>query len=180
MGEAKRKRSASTQSFLKTLDDWSFPDSQWERETVNEILGLPVYTAVRYPAEVLAYMKMPVKECHANAQFMEQNDPDGEIRRVSGWWPQDGNFVLHSVILRKGQHFCVTPQQIACPDSFDFIPDSKIEWRDEGDIRQAYRSGVAIRYGVRLDPRKTLEEIEIVRARLRSGMSVYQATKKEI
>lgn len=178
VGEAKRKLAEARASFLAELEKWSFPPTEWEAHTVAEISQLPVVKVTRYPDEHLAYMRMPPRECHANARFMQDNDPDKQLRQVTGWWPQDGQYVLHSVVDQHGEYVCVTPAPMYVSRSFDFIPDEKIEWRDEGDYRTAYRDGIEIGPGVRADPAKTLAELEGMRQRLLSGMNPYQAVKR--
>ncbi|AUX78890.1 hypothetical protein [Sinorhizobium fredii] len=178
MGEAKRKTEKTRVSFLAELDKWYFPTTEWEARTVAEISQLPVVKVTRYPDDTLAYMRMPPRACHANARFMQDNDPDKRLRQVTGWWPQDGHYVLHSVVDQHGEYVCVTPAPMYVGRTFDFIPDEKIEWRDEGDYRTGYRNGIEIGPGVRADPAKTLAELESMRQRLLSGMNPYQAVKR--
>lgn len=175
MGEAKRNMEKLRASFLAELDNWSFPPTDWEARTVVEIQKLPVVMVRRYPDDALKYMRMPPRECHKNARFMQDNDPDGRLRQVSGWWFQNGNYVLHSVVDQYGDLVCVTPAPLHRENPFPFIPDAKIEWRDEGDYRVPYRDGVEIGPGVRADPEMTLTELAKVRARLESGMNPYKA-----
>jgi hypothetical protein len=177
VGEAKRKLEEARATFLQELEKWSFPVSDWEARTVAEISKLPVVRVKRYPDDALAYMRMPPKECHKNARFMQDNDPDKRLRQVTGWWPQDGQYVLHSVVDQYGEYVCVTPAPMHHEDTFDFIPDDKIEWRDEVDYRVAYRDGVAIRPGVRSDPLKAIDDMKVVKERLLSGMNPYQAVQ---
>ncbi|MDX3925169.1 MAG: hypothetical protein QHC90_05085 [Shinella sp.] len=178
MGQAKRKLEEARASFLAELDSWSFPATEWEAKVVADIGSLPVVKVTRYPDEALAYMRMPPRECHKNARFMQDNDPDKRLRQVTGWWPQDGQFVLHSVVFQNGDFVCVTPAPMHSGRTFEFIPDDKIEWRDEGDYRVAYRDGMEVGPGVRADPAKTLVEIERVRQRLLSGMNPFQAVRR--
>jgi hypothetical protein len=178
VGEAKRKLEEARKLFIAELDKWSFQATKWEARTVAEITELPVVKVTRYPDDTLAYMRMPPRECHKNARFMQDNDPDKQLRQVTGWWPQDGQYVLHSVVDQYGVHVCVTPTPMHSGGTFDFIPDDKIEWRDEGDYRVAYRDGEEIGPGVRADPAKTLAEIERMRQRLLTGMNPYQAAQR--
>ena len=178
LGEAKRKLADTRASFLQELEKWSFPTSDWEIKTVIEISQLPAVRVTRYPDEVLAYMRMPPRECHKNARFMQDNDPEKRLKQVTGWWPQEGQYVLHSVVDQHGEYVCVTPTPLHSEQTFDFIPDDKIEWRDEGDYRVAYRDGVAIGPGVRSDPPKMIAEMKAIRDRLMSGMNPYKAVQK--
>lgn len=178
MGEAKRKLEKVRASFIAELDNWSFSPTEWESRTVAEIQALPVIKVMRYPDDALEYMRMPPRECHKNARFMQDNDPNGRLKQVTGWWMQDGNYVLHSVVDQYGDYVCVTPAPLHPENPFDFIPDEKIEWRDEGDFRVAYRDGVKIGPGVRSNPTKAIADLEEIRSRLLSGMNPYEAVKR--
>lgn len=176
MGEAKRKLEELRRSFLAEIESWTFPATEWEARTVAEIRALPSVTVRRYPDEVLAQMRMPPRQCHPNARFMQDNDPERRLRHVVGWWPQGGNYVLHSVVDQYGQYVCVTPAPFH-PTLFEFIPDPKITWQDEGDRRIAHRDGVPIGPGVRIDPARTIAEIQLIKAKLLSGMNPYEACR---
>lgn len=178
MGAAKRKREELRKALLEEMDKWSFPSTEWETRTVEEIRKLPVVKVRRYPDDTLAWMRMPPRQCHANARFMQENDPERRARQVTGWWVQEGDYLLHSVVARDGEYLCVTPAPLHQDDLFDFIPDPKIEWREEGDHRVAYRDDVEIGPGVRSDPVGTLAKIEEMRARLLSGMNPYEVVKR--
>lgn len=178
MGESKRKLEAVRKLFLDEFKKWAFPITDWEVKTVEQIRNLPVVRARRYPDDALEWMRMPARECHANARFMQDNDPEGRLKQVTGWWLQEGNYVLHSVVDQYGTYMCVTPAPLHREYEFDFIPDPKIEWRDEGDHRVAYRDGVKIGPGVRSDPAETLEVLDKIRTRLLSGMNPYEAVRK--
>jgi hypothetical protein len=146
--------------------------TDWELATVKEIMGLPVITAQRAPADQLEYMRMEPRGCHANAHFMEKNDPQRRMKQIVGWWPQDMVFVLHSIVRTCDGYMCVTPADFKMnPEThFKFIPDPKIKIRPDGKIRSYYRDGVKIGPGVRHDPTQTVADTEIVRQRLYSGM----------
>lgn len=177
MGEAKKKREALKDMALLTIEKWGFPATSWEAATVAEIESLPRVKASRVSTQQLAQMRMPPKQCHKNASFLEENDPEGKNKHITGWWPQDGNYVLHSVILREGEYYCVTPLIIEDYPIFDFIPDPKIEWRDEGDVRSAFRDGVKIGEGVRSDPARTIAQGEFLKDSLARGMNPMEAFK---
>lgn len=179
MGEGKRKLEAVRVEFLTELDKWSFQATEWEATTVAEIKLLPVVQVPRGSDEELAWMRMKPRQCHANARFMEEKDPELRSKQITGWWLQDGNYVLHSIVDQYGQLVCVTPAPLHRENPFAFIPDPKIEWREEGDYRQAYRDGVKIGPGVRTDPAGTLAEIDIIRQRLLSGMNPYKAVQRD-
>jgi hypothetical protein len=179
LGEAKKKREIMRQAILEGLDEWSFPVSQWEKRSVAEIQSLPRVKVNRYPDEVLSYMRMPARRCHENAHFMQNNDPEGKIKHIVGWWVQGEDFVLHSVVLQGDQYVCVTPAPLESENTFEFVPDEKIEWRDEGNVRTAYRDGVAIGKGLRADPEKTLAELDEIRGQILSGADPYDAVRRK-
>lgn len=178
MGEAKRKLEAVRAQFLTELDDWSFPASEWEQQTVSEIALLKVVKVPRGSDADLTWMRMKPRQCHANVAFMVKNDPEQRSKQITGWWLQDGNYVLHSILNQWGQLVCVTPAPYHEENPFDFIPDLKVEWREEGDKLTAYRDDVSIGPGVRSDPARTLADIEEVRTRLLSGMNPFHALAK--
>lgn len=178
MGQARAKLAVVRQMFLANLDDWAFEPTAWEAQTVNEIEKLPVVKVRRYPDNVLKDMRMPARECHANAKYMEDNDPEKRTKHITGWWIQFDCFILHSVILRDGQYACVTPAPYESADVFDFVPDAAIVWRDNGRLRSAFRDDVMIGKGVRKYPSKKLEEVQMLKARLLSGMNPYEAMRR--
>lgn len=178
MGEAKRKMDALRAEFLAQSEQWTFPASEWEARSIEEIKELPFIKVHRPSDEQLEWMRMPAKTCHANARFMEENDPDDRAKRITGWWLQEGNYVLHSIVNQLGNMICVTPSPYSRENPFDFIPDAKIEWREEGDYFEAYRDDVKIGPGLRSDPAKVLAECEDVLNRLLSGMNPYKAVQK--
>ncbi len=124
---------------------------------------------------------MEPRQCHTNARWMEENDPNGRSKHIVGWWAQNENFVLHSVVRHPGnQYVCYTPvDETLVPDrSFRFRPDPKIEKRiGEGNRWSWYRAGVQIRAGVRQNPTQTIANAALVRERLISGMDPYEAVQ---
>jgi hypothetical protein len=175
VGEAKRNRDKRAADLLAWLERWDFPPSDAEANLVREIEKLESVQVRRYPGEVLRQMRMPPNQCHANTQFMVDNDPDGRCRQVSGWLFQVGNYVLHSVVERGEDLFCVTPYPVPVTDTFSFIPDPKIEWVENSKGKEAYRDGYRIEYGVRSDPLETIRINEVVRERIKNGIHPLKA-----
>jgi hypothetical protein len=175
MGEAKQKRAALKALAIKQFERWDFPPSEAEAQAVAEIEKLPVLMVRRYSPEQLEWMGMPPNQCHANARFMQDKDPEGKCRQITGYWPQAGNYVLHSVVERDGELFCVTPTLIGVPDIFPFIPDPDIEWREEGDHRVPYRKGLIVEPGLRTDPEESQRISKVVLARINKGMDPIKA-----
>lgn len=154
--------------------DWDFPDSEWETKAVDEIMALAddAVVVTRVPAAQLEWMRMPAAECHANASWYAKNDPRATM--VTGWWVQFPSFVLHSVVRIGDDYFCVTPTPFD-EGEFHFIPDAKIEWRDTGNVRTAFRDGVAIGPGLRRYPSFTRAQNAMVRARILAGVPLEVA-----
>lgn len=175
MSEANIKRKALKQVLINELQRWDFPPSDAEALAVSEIRKLPKVIVRRYSKQQLDYMRMKPKECHANCRFMQDNDPEGKCKQVSGYWLQSGNYVFHSVVERDGEMFCVTPIMTSGPDEIVFIPDPDIEWRTEGNHWVAYRKGVAVEPGFRSDPIEHKRVASIILARIEAGMHPLKA-----
>ena len=121
---------------------------------------------------------MPPMECHANAIFIQRNDPEKKMRRVSGWIVEDGLFVFHSVVRQGRNLICVTPAPLSNGEThFPFIPDARIKWREVEGFMTAYRGGYKVGPGVRVNPAKTLRDVASVLERLASGLSEYDAVR---
>lgn len=177
MGEAKRKLEAMRASMLKDIERWSFPPSDWEAGLVAEIAQLDMILVERASDDQLAWARMKAQKCHANARFMEVSDPHGKTRQILGWWFQQGQYVLHSIIQQGDTMICVTPSPFNTENPFPFIPDDKIEVREEEDHYVCYRNGQLIGPGVRSDPEGALREGEALRRRLESGVNPYEAMR---
>jgi hypothetical protein len=175
MGEAKRNQEALRAKLIKNISEWSFPPSEWEAKMVSEISKLPVVMVARAPEEQLEWARMKAKECHANARFMAENDPAKQTRQVLGWWPQEGNFVLHSVIQQGDQMICVTPSPFNSENPFPFMPDPEIEAREENDHLVYYRKGQKIGPGFRSDPHEAIRLGLETKKRLEAGGNPYDA-----
>jgi hypothetical protein len=165
--------------LLAEIDLWSFPVTNWELATVKEIDRLPAITVHRVDAAKLESMRMKPRECHANARWLEANDPEAGTKRIIGWWPHGGRHVLHSIVNHRGQYLCFTPvdERMFPETRFEFVPDQKIEVREENGYSSYFRDGQRIGRGVRFDPVQALADLEIARQRLLSGMDPYEAVK---
>ncbi|HEV7353717.1 MAG TPA: hypothetical protein VGN74_11380 [Brevundimonas sp.] len=177
MGEAKRRQAELRDQLLRKADQWAFPPSQWEADTVAELKTLPVVTVERMSAQDIAYMRMPASECHGNCRWYEANDPTGTFRAVVGWLVDpEGNYVLHSVVSDGANYGCITPTVSDRRPFFEFIPDSKIAWQDGDDgYRHAIRDGHAIGPGVRGDPEKTIADVAEIKRKLLAGVHPLKA-----
>ncbi|NMN07524.1 MULTISPECIES: hypothetical protein [unclassified Novosphingobium] len=175
MGQAKRNLEEVRARMISVAERWMFEPSEWEARAVAEIKGLPRVEVSRYPAPVLEMMRMKIGECHANAYFMEREDPEKLCKRVVGWALIEGQLVLHSVVRRSAEMFCVTPAPQGAPDVFTFIPDSDIVAEEiEGRFVHS-RDGQRVDVGLRPDPEVTIEFSKKLLERLRSGMNPYKA-----
>jgi hypothetical protein len=168
MGQARVRREALRQKMLNKSKEWDFPPSPWEAAVCAELREEDVVVIHRAPAEQLAWARMPVNECHANARWYAKNDPSGKARAVAGWWVQWPNFVLHSVIEIEGALICITPSPF-CEAEIPFIPDPKISWMEHGEVYSAIRNGQVVGPGVRVFPAFTMAQNAIVRERLLAG-----------
>ena len=179
MGEASRRKKAQEENMRKmayaALEDWSRPASDWEQNLVKEIDKLPRVKVMREPDHRLLSMKMVPNKCHANAGWYAENDPTGNSRMVTGWWQQDDKYLHHSVVAIGAHYVCITPMMVPAPQIFEFIPDNKIEWRDEGEARIAWRNGQQIGPGLRANIELAIKQNAYVKARLDSGMDVIEA-----
>lgn len=171
MGE--QKLDEGQLAYLRELENWLFPITEWEVKTVAEISTLPMMRVTRAPDHILEHMRMTPRLCHENSRLLQENDPEQRVRQVTGWWLQDGQYLLHSVVDRYGTLICVTPAPLHDEQTFDFIPDAKIEWRDEGNYRNAYRDGVEIGPGVRANPEETIKELKGLKDRILAGEKPY-------
>lgn len=165
-------------SLEKMMLSWQFPASVHEQRIVAELQKADVRLVERADPAVLQWMRMPPMECHANALFIQRNDPEKKMRRVSGWIVEDGLFVLHSVVRKDRNLICVTPAPLSNGEThFTFIPDARIKWREVDGFMTAYRGGYKIGPGVRVDPAKTLRDVALVLERLADGLSKYDAVR---
>lgn len=174
MGEAKRKREHLRAFMLVQMEKWLFPPSEWEREMARELAERPVVQVQRWPPHVLEDSGMPANHCHANTRWYADNDPEKKARQVTGWWKQEGAYVLHSIVERDGKLACITPTPYG-DDELAFIPDPQIEWRaNEADgVMEAFRDGVLIEVGVRVDPEGMIAQLEKDRAELIAAKNPY-------
>lgn len=177
MGEAKRKKAVMKAKMIDQIQRWNFPASEAEVQAVAEINNLPKVLVKRLSKQKMAEGGMIATECHANARFMEVNDPAKELKQVAGYWLQQGNYVFHSVIQTKHGYICITPTLVDSPEVFEFIPDPDIEWREENGFNVAYRKGFKIDAGFRIDPVKTKSMLDTVMARLDAGMDPIEAAR---
>ncbi len=174
MGEAKRKREALRRMMLEKGSEWDFPASDWEADLCAELEALPVLIVPRAPADQLASTKMKANECHTNTFWYVGNDPNKISCAVTGWWVQEPCYVLHSVIEQDGRLICITPSAFG-ETEIPFVPDPKISWQIEGDVRHAMRNGIEIGPGIRKFPALTMAINSIVRERLLAGANPFQA-----
>lgn len=173
-------RNAGHQALLREellfeADGWTFPPSEWEAQIVRELHDMQGYAIPRLPDAELQELELQPNACHANALWCERNDVRGGTKAVTGWWLQGMEFILHSVVHYGGDYCCVTPSRRGDSELL-FYPDPLIEWVDGDGTRVAMRNGQAIGLGVRRFPAFTIAQRELVRMRLRIGMTPDQAS----
>jgi len=176
MGEAKRKREALRRLLLEKGSEWDFPPSDWEVALCSELESQIVLIVPRATAEQLSWARMKANECHGNARWYADNDPEKKARMITGWWVQEPNYVLHSIVERDGQLTCITPSPFETTE-LPFIPDPKISWRVEGEVYHAVRDGRDIGPGIRKFPAFTVAVNAIIRERLSSGANPFHAVE---
>lgn len=173
MSQAKVNRVRRRDEAINFSKQWLFEETDWESQQVKEILHLPVVEVQRAPPEQLAYARMALNKCHENVRWQVKNDPDRLSVAVSGWWLQWPNFVLHSVVARGGQLVCITPNALG-EQSFAFIVDNQIEWREDGEVFSAYRNGGKIGPGLRAFPKVTIKQTSMYLERLTPNADPYK------
>ena len=168
--------------LLFEVEGWTFPASEWEAQIIRDLHDMQGYPIPRLPEAELRELELLPNRCHANALWCEENDSSGRTKAVAGWWLSGMEFIFHSVVFCDGHYCCVTPS-LRGESELNFYPDPLIEWVDHDDERVAMRNGQAIGLGVRRFPAFTIAQRELVRMRLRIGMTSDQATtftRKEI
>lgn len=178
MGEAKQKRERLRALILRETENWTFAPTQQEAEIVADLKNRTPIMVQRAPDDQLAWARMKPRECHANAGWYADNDPTGQCRHVVGWWPQGDLYLLHSVVRTPAGMLCITPQLPDVPNPFPFIPDDRITWRPEGDVRRYYVGDWPILGpGVREDPAYRLEVNAKVREMLLAGQDPWSVMR---
>jgi hypothetical protein len=161
---------------LRNAEQMAFPPTEWEANTLAEILALPRVTVTRPPEEQLLAAGMRPYACHANCFEHAANDPDQISSHVCGWLIYGSDLILHSVVETAGHWFCLTPQLVQAPSKFQFIPDSFIEWLEANDgSTDAFRRGVRLPYALRKYPEHHLRMRDEFLDLIASGMSAFDA-----
>lgn len=161
---------------LWQAEELAFPPTQWERDTLSELVAMPRAVVRRPPEEKLLAAGMLRNNCHANCASQEADYPH-LLRHVSGWIISGHILVLHSVIEVQGQLRCVTPQTVCSPSSFEFIADPKIEWREaiDRDGMDPFRDGTQLPNGLRKYPEHHVRMRDRLRDLMAGGMSAFDA-----
>lgn len=158
----------------------AFEPSEWEANTLLEILTLPRVTVVRPPEEELLAIGMRSNDCHVNCAAQAANDPEGLSRHVWGWYIHGSDLIFHSVVDIGGQWFCLTPQTTRLPSRFQFIPDSQIEWQEspDGTAREPFRCGRRLPQALRKYPRLHVQMRDQFISLIATGMSAADARER--
>ncbi|MGO4440143.1 hypothetical protein [Rhizobium sp. RAF56] len=156
-------------------EQFAFPPTEWEAKTLAEVLSLPRVHVMRPPREELLAAGMVERDCHRNCSVQVTNDPDRSCRHVVGWLIHGSDLILHSVVEWSGYWLCLTPQLVAAPSEFQFIPDPLIEWVETRIGMEAFRGGVAVPHALRKYPEHHLLLRDKFHELLDSGISAYDA-----
>lgn len=170
------RQNALSEMVLWQAEELAFPPTQWEADTLAEVLALPRVTVTRPPEEKLLAAGMVRNHCHVNCSSQAADYP-ALIRHVSGWLISGHMLVLHSVIEVRGQWRCVTPQMVSSPSRFQFIPDPSIVRleADDGKGMDPFRQGVKLPNGLRKYPQHHVRMRDELRALIASGMTALDA-----
>jgi hypothetical protein len=161
---------------LRNAEQMAFPPTEWEANTLAEVLALPRVTVTRPPEEQLLAAGMLPYDCHANCHAQAVNDPDGMSSHVFGWLIYGSDLILHSVIEMRGHWLCLTPQLVRAPSQFQFIPDTLIEWLETSDgARHIFRGGVELPHALRKYPEHHIRMRDEFHDLVASGMSAFDA-----
>lgn len=162
---------------LWQVEGLAFPPTEWEKNTLAEVLALPRVTVTRPPEHHLLAAGMVPNDCHANCSAQAASDPDRLSRHVWGWLISGQIVVLHSVVEMSGQWLCLTPQAMPSPSQFQFIPDPHIEWLEtsDGSGRDAFRLGVKVPTALRKYPEYHVRMWDELRVLTASGVAAFDA-----
>lgn len=162
---------------LRSAEELALPPSDWEAETLSEILALPRVTVTRPPVDGLLAAGMVLHDCHSNCASQAANDPDQLTRHFWGWWIYGPTAVLHSVVEMRGKWLCLTPQARPLPAKFQFIPDLAIEWRvsHDGQSNEPYRGGIPVPNALRKYPERHIRMRDELVAMVALGISAHDA-----
>ncbi|WP_223568317.1 hypothetical protein [Agrobacterium tumefaciens] len=164
---------------LRNIEGVAFSPSDWEADTLAEVLALPRVVVTRPPVDTLLAADMVPYHRHANCAIQEANDPDGTSRHVTGWLVYGSDLILHSVVQIGSEWLCMTPQLEKIPKQFQFIPDPLIEWRESSDGcgNEAFRGGIALHDALRKYPQDHIRARDRFRELMASGLSTFDARK---
>lgn len=175
MGEAKNRREALKKRLLRECDLMEQPVTPFLQRVEDHARSL-IYFQIERDWRARHYGMIP-GECHLNSDFAEENDAQGRIKAVRGWWLNGHALLSHSVIRIDGKLVCITPLEGVAPElasTLWFAEDTLIE-RDQAD-------GKLKIFGEDLPERISMdrEQDAALSARLRSkiaaGMDPYALT----
>jgi len=161
---------------MRNVEWLAFPPTRQEATALKEVLKLPRVVVTRPAHSELIAAGMVPYDCHRNCAAQVANDPDGTSRHVSGWLPHGEDLILHSVVVTNGQWLCLTPQLIASPSRFSFIPDAKIIWCEEANgMKRPLRNGEEIPAALRSNPQRHIAMRDQFMALVASGTPAFEA-----
>jgi hypothetical protein len=166
--------------ILRNAEELAFPPSEWEADTLAEVLALPRVVVTRPPDEDLFVIGMRPNDCHSNCAAQVANDPEGRSRHVSGWYIHGTSLILHSVVEIGSQWVCLTPQIVKTSSRFQFIPDALITWQNtsDGKARDAFRCGRKLPQALRKYPELHIQMRDEFNLLIALGMSAVDARER--
>lgn len=111
--------------MVPLAESWAAPVDPREAVICAELDQLEPVEVQRASEAEMAYMKMLARECHQNCLSYARLDPEDLSKHVIGWIPWPEAYVLHSVIERQRELFCVTPMLTSSRSSL-FIADDRL------------------------------------------------------
>jgi hypothetical protein len=166
--------------ILRNAEELAFLPSEWEADTLAEVLAFPRVVVTRPPDVDLLAIGMRPNDCHSNCAAQVANDTERRSRHVSGWYIHGSNLILHSVVEIGSQWFCLTPQIVKTSSRFRFIPDALIEWQDtnDGKAREAFRCGRKLPQALRKYPELHIQMRDELNSLIALGMSAVDARER--
>lgn len=139
MQQSQRNEFHEREALRDAVAQWAFPTDKAEIEVAQAIAQLPVFEIRTSSRLQLSKVGMEMGQCHENCRTFAAHDDSWTP--VTGWVPGGDVFILYSVIAKVEGVLCVTPDVYNRP-TVDFIPDTEIEWGEEGNRYIAFRKGL--------------------------------------
>ena len=178
MGQAKIKQNLEKTRQLDLLEAWQNPASEHEKQLVNELAHLPIYSIPRVPSETMREIGTQPNQCHLNCLRYVQNQVTTNATMCLGWMVGEVEgtrfYILHSVLEMDAKYVCITP----IPNNDDarllFIPDTQISMvRKDGETK-FYRHNEILPTVLRENPERASAYAEQLKIMLDKDMKRQQ------